>query len=270
LVKKGLLRGKKDKKAILLEDDEALARAMQLGVEQFVQGQQGYSFMAVRAPIEQAAAALKARPGVAKYQAAVKPLKMKEDLQAQPDAKCRHVFLVQMADAPDCSVLIQTVHWFHSCDAIMATALAAALSKDLKTVAAAAWDDDFSGSSLIICENGKQKAAVSEESEEEEGGWENFYEFFYEQGISLPHCFIATTKAGASLHVADPAEVRRADYAVLKVPGEVKSKGAHVFEKFGMMAEAISEGLDDEEAFMKHMRGGIWQQAQAVLAAGKL
>ena len=40
-------------------------------------------------------------------------------------------------------------------------------------------------------------------------------------------------------------------------------------EKFGMMAKALAEGLEDEEAFMEHMRGGIWAQAQAVLKSGK-
>jgi hypothetical protein len=51
---------------------------------------------------------------------------------------------------------------------------------------------------------------------------------------------------------------------VLKVPRPIESKGPHVIEKMGMMAETIAEGLDDEEA-----RGGVWQQAQAILASGK-
>jgi HD-GYP domain-containing protein (c-di-GMP phosphodiesterase class II) len=59
------------------------------------------------------------------------------------------------------------------------------------------------------------------------------------------------------------------DVGKLKVPAAVESKGPHVMEKLGMMAEALAEGLDDEEAFMEHMRGGVWKQAQAVLAGGK-
>ena len=186
---------------------------------------------------------------------------MKRDISVQGDSTLRHTFLVQMSSASGWSVLIQTVHWFHSCDAIMTTALAWALSKDLKTVAAAAWDDDFSGSSLIICENGKQKASVTDEEE----GWEGFYEFFYENRVGVPASFIGTEKGKASLYVADPAKVPRADRIVFKVPGAIESKGPHVMEKFGMMAE----GLEDEEAFMEHMRGGIWAQAQAVLKSGK-
>ena len=149
----------------------------------------------------------------------------------------------------------------------MGTALACALSKEFKTLAAAAWDDDFSGSSLIICKNGKQQASVSEEGEED--GWEGFYEFFYEQGIYLPELFIGTGKGQATLYAADPAQVQRADHVVLKVPRPVESKGPHVLEKVGMMAEALAEGLEDEEAFMNHMRNGVWDQAQSILTAGQ-
>ena len=263
LIQKGILRGKKDKKRDLVADDDALARVLRPGVEAFVYNQQGYSFMSVRAPIEQVATQLKSRAGVSEYEERVKPLKMKRYISVQVDSTLRHTFLVQMSSVPDWSVLIQTVHWFHSCDAI--TALACALSRDLKTLAAAAWDDDFSGSSLIICENGKQKASVTDE----EDGWEGFYEFFYGNRVAVPASFIGTEKGKASLYVADPAKVERADRIVFKVPGRIESKGPHVMEKFGMMAEALAEGLEDEGAFMEHMRGGIWAQAQAVLKSGK-
>jgi hypothetical protein len=271
LIKKGVLSGKKEKKKQLVADDDALAKAMQSGVESFVQNQQGYSFMVVRAPIEAVGQNLKARKSVAKYESNIKPLKMKHDISVQPDEKRRHTFLVQMRTSPDWSALIQTVHWFHSCDAIMVTAMASALSKELKTLAAAAWDDDFSGSSLITCENGEQKGAISEEGEgedEEEDSWASFYEFFYENGIALPQSFIKVEKSTSNLYVADPKQVLRADRVELKVPGPVESKGPHVFEKIGMMAQAMDGEFDDEEAFMKNMRSGIWQQAQAVLKTG--
>ena len=267
LIKKGLLNGKKEKKRQLVADDDKLARIMPLGVEPFVLNQQGFSFMVVRAPIEQVAQKLKARRGVAKYEEQVKPLKMKKDLGIQGDEKIRHAFLVQMRDAPNWSILIQTVHWFHSCDATMLTALASALSKELKTLAAAAWDDDFSGSSLIVCENGKHVADVSDEAEDD--GWAGFYEFFYEQGISLPTSFIATGDGQAALHVSEPSKVQRADHVVLKVPRPIESKAPHVFEKLGMMAQAVAEGMEDEEAFLKNMMGGVWQQAQAILKTGE-
>jgi hypothetical protein len=40
-------------------------------------------------------------------------------------------------------------------------------------------------------------------------------------------------------------------------------------EKLGLMAEAMTEGLEDEEAFMEHMRGGVWKQAQTLLDSGQ-
>jgi len=42
---------------------------------------------------------------------------MKHDIGVQPDEKRRHTFLLQMRNTPEWSALIQTVHWFHSCDA---------------------------------------------------------------------------------------------------------------------------------------------------------
>lgn len=268
LIKKGLLQGKKDKNTQMVADDDALKRLMHLGVERFVQDQQGYSFMVVRAPIEAVRENLKARQATAKYQAGVKPEKMREDVEVQPDEKVRHAFLVQMRGTAEWCVLIQTVHWFQNCDAIMVTALASVLSKELKTVAAAAWDDDFSGSSLVICENGKLKESISDESEED--GWVSFYEFFYEQGIFVPASFIGTEGRQTKLHVTDPNQVQQADYVALKVPRPVKSRGPHVFEKLGMMAEAMAEGLEDEEEFMEHMHKGIWEQAQKLLAEGMI
>jgi hypothetical protein len=263
---KGVLQGKTEGKEQLVADDEALARLLRLGVESFVYNQQGYSFLVVRAPIEQVAAKLKARPRVAQYEENVPVGKMRDGVGVEPNETVRHTFLVQLRETPEWTVLIQTVHWFFSCDSVMGTALACALSKELQTLAAAAWDDDFSGSSLVICENGIEKQTVSDE----EDGWEGFYEFFYEHGIYLPELFISVADGNAALYVGDPAEIQRADYVVLKVPQPIESKGPHVFEKLGMMAEAMSEELDDEEAFMQHMRSGIWDQAQALLNSGEI
>jgi hypothetical protein len=150
----------------------------------------------------------------------------------------------------------------------MATALACALSDKLQTLAAVGWDDDFSGSSLIVCEDGSHREVASDEGEVD--GWVGFYEFFYEQGIQLPALFIGVENGSAALYVDDPAQVKRADYVLLKVPGPIESTGPHVFEKLGMMAEAMMEELEDEEAFMEHMRGGVWREAQEVLTAGEI
>jgi hypothetical protein len=267
-VEKGLLHGKKEKKRQLVADDDALARIMRLGVESFVYDQQGYSFMAVRAPIHEVAPHLRARPGVVNYDEGVKPRKLKKDLRVEPDFDVRHTFLVQMRGAPDWSVLLQTVHWFHSCDAMMGTALACVLSKEFQTLAAAAWDDDFSGSSLLVCEKGGLAAEVSDAEEGE--GWPGFFGWFYEQGVYLPQSFIDVRGGNASLYVADPAEVQRADHVVLKLPRAGAGPVPHLFEKLGTMAEAMAEGLEDDEAFMRHMHEGVWRQAQAILTAGEL
>jgi hypothetical protein len=265
LIEKELLHGKQEGSQLLVADDDALARMMQLGVESFIYNQQGYCFVVVRASIERVAQQLKLRPSVTHYEERVTPAKMKENVEVEPDEKSRNAFLVQMRDAPDWTVLIQTVNWFHSCDSVMATALACALSKELQTLAAAAWDDDFSGSTLVVCENGNQIESISDEVD----GWEGFYEFFYEQGIYLPESFIGSGDGEATLCVADPKKVQRADRITLRVPQPIESQGPHVFEKLGLMAEAMAEDLDDEEAFMEHMRSGVWSQAQAILAAGE-
>ena len=96
LIEKGLLHGKTEKKRQLVADDDALERLAILGAETFVQNQQGYSFMVVRAPIQDVAEKLKARPGVAKYEESVKALPMNDDVVIQPNAKVRQTFLLQM------------------------------------------------------------------------------------------------------------------------------------------------------------------------------
>ncbi|MBV9865695.1 MAG: hypothetical protein JO316_10115 [Abitibacteriaceae bacterium] len=279
LIKKGLLHGKQEDQHQLVADDDALARLTAFGVEQFVYNQQGYSFMAVRAPIEEVARHLAAGPGVANYEASVQPLPMQEDVAFEMAGDVRQAFLVQMRASPEWSVVLQTIHWFQNCDAVMVTALALALSRHFQTVAAASWDDDFSGSSLLVCENGERKYELSDESDEvdesdeddenELHSWVRFYAFFYEQGIALPASFIGTASGRATLYVADPAAVLRADHIALRVPRPLESTGPHVFEKLGMMAQALAEGADDEADFLSKMRAGVWHQAQALLASGQ-
>jgi hypothetical protein len=109
--------------------------------------------------------------------------------------------------------------------------LAGARSKDLGTMAIAAWDDDFSGSSMIVCDKGDRTRTVSDEAD----GWEAMYAFCYEQGIYLPNCFIASENGKAALHPASVSEVERADHVVLAAPEALRSDGPHVFEKLGMM-----------------------------------
>ncbi|HEY7116129.1 MAG TPA: hypothetical protein VH475_06070 [Tepidisphaeraceae bacterium] len=268
LIERGVLSGRTENGTTLVADDAALARVMRLGIESFVYGQDGWSFMAVRAPIGAVSAALARRPGVKEHRPDVRPAAMSPDAGIEGGSDQRHTFLISMRQVPDWSVLVQTVHWFHNCDAVMTTALAAALSRELKTLAVAAWDDDFSGSSMIICENGERASpdGPAEEGEDDDAG--GFYGFFYERGIHLPECFIsAGGESQPTMHVREPGEVARADYFRLAVPAEVESPGPHALEKLAMMAEAIEEEIPDEEAFVRQMRGGIWNRAKALLDA---
>jgi hypothetical protein len=267
LIEKGLLRGKREGKRQLVADDDALARIMRLGIEAFVQNQQGFSFTAVRAPIEKLSQLLKSSPGVVRLEERVKPQRLKDAIGLEPDGNCRHAFLVQTRNAPEAPVLIQTVHCFHSCDAVMATALASALSRRLETIAAAAWDDDFSGSTLIVCSHGEQQQTISDANDEEDA--RPFYEFFYEHGIYLPQAFIGGGSENATLYVADPAEIERADLVVLALPGPAEEQTPHIFEKLGMMAAALAEGLDEEQGSMGRVHADVWRQAQELLAAGE-
>jgi hypothetical protein len=142
--------------------------------------------------------------------------------------------------------------------------LAAELSAALHTTAVTAWDDDFSGSTLVICENGEKVKVLADGDD-----WGDFYQFFYEQGIFVPESFIATTKTSAELLVAKPSEVERADHLLIAIPSESQSNGPHVFYKLGMMAQALSGELEDEEAFQSNLVEGLWSQVQAMLKPGK-
>lgn len=248
---------------------------MSNGITAFVRNQQGWSFVAVRAPIERVAEALAGRAGVLRHAPDVRPQAMQEDAGIQGEHERRHAFLVKMRGS-EWAVLVLTVHWFQNADALFATLLAADLSETLATRAVAAWDDDFSGSTAIVCDNGRKSAACNDEEDSDA-----FDALFDEGGISLPECFISTegAKSGdeARLLVADPSAVERADAFLLAVPAALRSDVPHVFEKLGMMAEAVAGGEagdeegdfpEDEEAFRAQMVEGIWKRAEAVRRGG--
>jgi hypothetical protein len=265
LVERGLVNGRTAENGQLeVADDEALRAAMRLGIEEIVYNTQGWSCVAIKAPsMDQAAAAIRSRGGgVLAHEPSVRPLALQKGVGIHAEADRRHVFLLKLRDC-DWPVLIQTVHWFQSSDALLATLLAAELSEALKTRAVAMWDDDFSGSTAIVCDHGQRTQTINDEDTAE------FYGFFYEQGIAVPECFIASNEGGgpARLHVADPAQVERADYFVLPVPDESQVRVPHALSKLGMMAEALAEGLEDEEAFRSHMSDGLWQKVEALRAA---
>jgi hypothetical protein len=263
LIKLGKLNGKTVKGKPCVIEDDTFQQVMQYGIEGFVYNQQGWSFTAVNAPIEKVASLLKGRIGVLKYKEKIKPQKLGSEGAMTPEADKRHIFLVKMRNS-EWSILIQTVHWIQSCDMIIGLLLAAELSAALRTTAVAAWDDDFSGSTMVVCENGKKTNVLGDGDD-----WAEFYQFFYEQGIAVPESFVATTKNSADLLVAKPSEVERADHLLIAIPSESQSNGPHVFYKLGMMAQAISSELEDEEAFQANMVDGLWNQVQAMMKSNK-
>ncbi|HEY2587450.1 MAG TPA: hypothetical protein VGI81_17020 [Tepidisphaeraceae bacterium] len=244
---------------------------MSNGITTFAQNQQGWSFVAVRAPVERVAEALAGRAGVVRHERDVRPEPMEEEAGIRVEHERRHAFLLQMK-VSDWAALVLTVHWFQNSDALFATLLAADLSEALCTKAVAAWDDDFSGATAIVCDKGRKSAAVSDEEDTDA-----FDALFDDEGLSLPECFISAKddKGGgddARLLVADPSEVERADYFLLTVPEAFRSGVPHVFEKLGMMAEAVGAGEEgdeegdfpeDESEFRSRMVDGIWKQAEA-------
>jgi hypothetical protein len=259
----GTLSSKKDGTNLLLARDADLDRALHAGIEHFVYNMQGWSFAAVRAPIEKVAGALAARTGVTDYTRDVKPARLSKQAGMQPHPDRRDVFAVQFRHTPDWTVLIETVHWIQPADMVMVTLMAAELSRTLDTTAVAAWDDDFSGSTAILCDRGRRTATLNDEDD-----WATFYSLFYEQGLHLPESFISNADATPSqLHLDDPAAVTRADRFTAAIPIESQTRAPHPFYKLGLMAAALAdEDIEDEESFRAAMTDGIWQQVERNLA----
>jgi hypothetical protein len=249
---------------------------MNYGINAFARNQQGWSFVAVRAPVERVAEALTKRAGVLRHEPNVRVQPMGENAAIQGEHERRHAFLVKPSGG-EWAALVLTVHWFENADALFATLLAAELSEALGTRAVAAWDDDFSGTSAIVCDKGQKSAVLGDEEDADA-----FAAFFQDQRLALPECFISTdgakTDDEAQLLAGNPSDVERADHFLLAVPEPLRSNAPHVFEKLGMMAEAVAGGEagnedadfpEDESEFRAQMVEGIWKRADAVRRASK-
>ena len=193
-------------------DDEAFRRTMRFGIEKFELDQQGWSFVAVKAPFDQVAKALRARKDVSCYRENVGASKLEEEARAPVSQGKRHVFLVRFPPS-EWSVLIQTIHWVEMADFVLGEELAGDLSKRLKCTAMAAGDSDAGGSGATVYKSGKKTGAFSTE---EDG--EQFDALFYKEGIFLPESFIAEVKKQPQLMVRDPAAVERVDYMQIALP----------------------------------------------------
>src|SRR5947208_3139585 len=97
LIERGKLKGKVAGEKTTIVDDADFRTLMQFGIESFVQDKQGWSFTAIKAPIEDVARVLKNRKGVIGYFENAKPSKMSEDAEVAGEADKRHVFVVKTA-----------------------------------------------------------------------------------------------------------------------------------------------------------------------------
>lgn len=212
LIRDGILTGKTVKKKVHVLDDNAFRRAMRFGIENFVLNQQGWSFVAFKAPFDNVAKALRARKDVSSYRENVGASKLEEEACAPASEGKRHVFLVRIPPS-EWSILIQTIHWVEIADFVLGEELAKDLSKRLKCTAIAAGDSDAGGSGATVYKSGKKAGAFSTEEV-----WEQFYALFYREAIFLPESFIAEAKKQPRLMVSDPAVVDRVDYMQIALP----------------------------------------------------
>jgi len=212
LIRDGILTGKTLKKKIHVLDDNAFRRAMQFGIENFVLDQQGWSFVAFKAPFDSVAEALRARKDVSSYRENVGASKPEKGACAPISEGKRHVFLVRLPPS-EWSILIQTIHWVEIADFVLGEELAKDLSKRLKCTAIAAGDSDAGGSGATVYKTGKKAGACSTEED-----WAQFYALFYREAIFLPETFIAEAKEQPRLMLSDPAAVDRVDYMQIALP----------------------------------------------------
>ncbi len=212
LIRDGILTGKTVKNELHVLDDDAFRRAMQFGIESFVLDQEGWSFVAFKAPFEDVSKALRARKEVSSYQENVGASKLKKEAYGPVSVGKRHVFLARLPPS-EWSILIQTIHWVEIADFVLGEELAKDLSKRLNCTAIAAADSDAGGSGATVYKSGKKAGAFSTEEEE----WEKFYALFYAEGIFLPESFIAEADNQIRLMVRDPAAVERVDYMQIAI-----------------------------------------------------
>ena len=212
LIKKGMLTGKKVKGKLSVLDDDAFRKYMRYGIEQFVLNQQGWSFIAFKAPIDAVANSLRKRKDVLEYQENVGAMKLAKNAEVKIENGKRHMFVVRFGGSEWC-VIIQTVHWIEMEDIKLSLSLAKEVSAVLTSEAIAAFDDDVSGAAAVVFKNGKESKTLRDED-----AWEEFYCLFYEQEIFLPESFIANEEGKAKLMLGGPPAERRVDAMEIRLP----------------------------------------------------
>jgi hypothetical protein len=261
LIADGAIRGTLDGVGARVVDDEAFREAMRFGIERFMFNQQGWSFVAIDAPIHAVAEYLRGRSDVLHYESNTTIGPMKTGLWATSEGP-RHYYLVKTAPS-EWSVLIQTIHWISMADVATGVLLAAELSVAFHTTAIAAWDDDFSGSTAVVCEDGAKAGVVSHDGDKD---WGRFHLLFYRRKIFLPECFIGGEEGEEPrLHARPTAAITRADRVVVEIAEQFRTDAPHVASKIAMMATATGAGLPDEAAFHRLIADRLWTKVQDVL-----
>ncbi len=206
LVARGALQGKTVRGKTSVVDDEALQRVLQLGIEPLVYEQQGWSFVAVEAPIDDVLAVVRDVLEPVEVRRDVKVHRMGKGHGGPPPADVRPLYLVK-ARASGWAVLVIRVHWYTPADYDLAGKVAREASKRLKTRAITAFYDDVSDSFAQEWQGGKP---VEEWSSYD--GYLGFYLKFYELGIAAPSSWASCIDGEYAFMSETPKAIERVDF----------------------------------------------------------
>lgn len=184
----------------------------QRGIESFMEAaSEGWSWLAVRSPLERMARALQQSTNVVIYEPEVsyRPLRGNPVLRDELDR--RHAFAVQWRGSP-WSFLLRTIDWITTVDAVATRRMAAELSSHLVTETVASIGA-YGGAECRYFRYGKEVGRV--DSDDPTSG---LYEFLDEREIWLPACFIGSHGDCPTLYLDSSGDVpvRRVDRVLLK------------------------------------------------------
>jgi hypothetical protein len=215
LIEQGILQGKTIRGKPHVLDDEALRRTLQLGIEPMVYQQQGWSFTAIEAPIDDVLKVLRDIDllDIAEVRQDVEILPHKRSRVTGPEPPpVRPLFLVKPR-ASDWTVLVIRIHWYTPADWDIAAKVAIECSKRLKTRAVAAFDDDVAGSFAKEWRNGRGGEEWSTND-----ATDDFYLKFYQRQIAGPSSWM-TAKDGQHAFMSEtPDAIERVDYIGVTEP----------------------------------------------------
>ena len=218
LIDDGILQGKTVRGKPLVLDDDALRRTLQLGIEPMVYQQQGWSFTATLAPIDDVLQVLRNIDNldIAEVRKDVEILPHQRGIGAGPEPPpVRPLFLVK-PKASDWTVLVIRIHWYTPADWDIASEVAIAASKRLKTRAVAAFNDDVAGSFAKQWKNGRggEEWSTNDPSDD-------FYLKFYQRQIAGPSSWMTAQDGRHAFMSETPEAIERVDYiGITEAPKE--------------------------------------------------